>query len=67
MSDEWPRGWEEHRADQRRWIAEHSTPEQRLKWLEQTMLLFKEQIIARHKREGEEEIMRWLAYEARAK
>jgi hypothetical protein len=31
--------FENHRRDQRRWIAEDSTPEQRLQWLEDMLQL----------------------------
>jgi hypothetical protein len=39
---EWPEpGWEGHRAQRRRDIARLTTPEERLQWLEEMLLLFK--------------------------
>jgi len=51
MSTDWPSGWDEHRLDQIRWIAENTTPAQRLEWLQQTIELFGPQILAERERE----------------
>jgi hypothetical protein len=54
MSEKWPEGWDEHRLDQIRWIAQNTTPTQRIQWLEQTMELFRDQILAQRERERAE-------------
>lgn len=42
MKREWPEpGWEGHRKQQARDIVRYTTPEQRLEWLEEAILLFK--------------------------
>jgi hypothetical protein len=33
----WPSGYDGHRREQRRFIAENTTPQQRLEWLEETL------------------------------
>jgi hypothetical protein len=62
-NEEWPSGWEEHRLDQIRWIAQNTTPTQRIEWLEQTLMLFSAQVIEQHRREGEAALAAWRATE----
>jgi hypothetical protein len=34
-----PSGYDEHRLEQRRWIARETTPQQRVQWLEDTLFM----------------------------
>lgn len=43
-NDGFPRGWEEHRADQIEWFAKNTTPDQRFEWLCEMIELFGDQI-----------------------
>ena len=37
--EEWPEGYDGHRRAQRKWIAQNTTPEQRMEWLEEMLFM----------------------------
>jgi hypothetical protein len=57
-SPAWPRGWEEHKADQIVFIARNSTPLQRIRWLESMLELLRPQLPAMWQRREAQEAER---------